>query len=69
VARTRPAFTRGGTCAVNTGAAGGTELVDQHTFKPGATGTRSATLSVGTNANAVTLTLTGTGTTKPGKGK
>jgi hypothetical protein len=61
-------FVRSGTCAVNTALSAGQSCSISYVFKPSATGTRSASLSVGTNANVVTLSLTGNGTTKPGKG-
>ncbi|HEX7272555.1 MAG TPA: choice-of-anchor D domain-containing protein [Casimicrobiaceae bacterium] len=61
-------FIRSGTCAVNIALSAGQSCSISYTFSPSATGTRSATLAVGTNANSVTLNLSGNGTTKPGKG-
>jgi hypothetical protein len=51
-------FTLGGTCAVGGAVAGGTTCTITVAFTPGATGSRSATLTV----NALATTLIGTGT-------
>ncbi len=54
-------FTRGGSCAVNTALASGQTCTLQYTFTPGASGSRSATLAVGTNGGTVNLGLSGRG--------
>src|SRR5262249_31053603 len=54
-------FTRGGTCAVNTALNGGQSCTLQFTFKPGASGNRSASLAVGTSAGSASINLSGKG--------
>lgn len=56
-------FVRKGTCAAGTTLAAGQGCTLAMTFKPTASGARSATLAVSTSGGAVTLALTGTGKT------
>jgi hypothetical protein len=54
-------FTWSGTCAVNGSLAGGQSCTLSVTFKPLATGTRQATLSVGTTSGSGGVALSGSG--------
>jgi hypothetical protein len=54
-------FSRAGTCAVNTALTGGQSCTLQYTFTPGAKGSRSASLAVGTSAGTVGLGQSGRG--------
>ena len=54
-------FKRSGTCAINVALAAGKSCTLQYAFQPTAKGTRSATLTIGTNVGTVMLGLTGTG--------
>jgi peptidyl-Asp metalloendopeptidase len=56
-------FKRTGTCAPNAMLSAGQTCTVVFTFSPTASGTRSATLSIGTSARAVTLGLSGSGKT------
>jgi peptidyl-Asp metalloendopeptidase len=53
-------FLRSGTCKVGTSLAAGQSCTVVYQFKPAAAGTRSATLSIGTNAGTLGLALKGT---------
>jgi len=57
-------FTRKGTCVANLTLAAGASCTVTITFKPAATGIRSASVGVSTSAGSVTLALTGTGKTR-----
>jgi len=57
-------FVRKGTCVANATLAAGAACTVTITFKPAATGARSATVAVTTSAGSMTLNLTGTGKTR-----
>jgi hypothetical protein len=54
-------FKRSGTCAVNTALAGGASCTISVTFTPGAIGSRTATVSIGTSTGSLALTVSGSG--------
>jgi hypothetical protein len=56
-------FTRTGTCALNAMLSAGQSCTVVFTFSPTASGTRSATLSIGTSTSTVALGLSGSGKT------
>lgn len=54
-------FSGSGSCAVNAALSAGQSCTLSFAFSPAATGTRSATFSIGTSASALTLGLNGSG--------